>query len=89
MEKQTIEDAANKYSPDPSYSDGQWEFGDVIDGFKAGAEWQKEQSANDAIELLNWLRDDETNYYLLTNWIQTKKSSKEVYELWLQTKNNS
>ena len=42
---QELEDAANKYSPNPVYNDGQWEFGDIINGFKAGAEWQKQQMA--------------------------------------------
>jgi hypothetical protein len=77
-EDKELEDAANLSAPGSLY--GRFHF-------KAGAKWQKEQSANDAIELLNWLRDDETSYFLLTNWIQTKKSSKEVYELWQESKN--
>jgi hypothetical protein len=89
-EDKEVEDAAHQYScmkveEETPYTDSLRK--DTSKNFKAGAEWQKEQSANDAIELLNWLRDDETDYFLLTNWIQTKKSSKEVYELWQKSKN--
>jgi hypothetical protein len=58
MSKETVEEAADNYSPDPSYSDEQWEFGDVIDGFIAGATWQEQQEANNAIEFADWCEDN-------------------------------
>lgn len=93
MNKETIETAANKYSPDPLYTDGQWEFGDVIDGFKTGAEWQEQQSANEAVEFADWLfyntyearwKNEEKRYL---NKDAKPYSSQQLYELWLQTKN--
>lgn len=99
MNKETVETAANKYSPDPLYTDGQWEFGDVIDGFKAGAEWQEQQSANQAVEFADWLCEngwassppmwvngEASDDCIGGQGTYTELTSQQLYELWLQTK---
>ena len=82
MNKETVETAADKYSPDPIYNDGQWEFGDVIEGFKDGATWQKQQEANNAIEFAVWVMKQKFDYLV-------GKSYTELYELWQKSKNNA
>jgi hypothetical protein len=94
--EQELEDAANKYSPDPVYNDGQWEFGDVINGFKAGAAWQKEQSATDASEFVDWTHknlwapiNNDGLWYNKNKVYQYKTeclTTKQLYELWQQNK---
>ena len=95
-EDKELEEAANKYSPDPLYEE-QWEFGDVINGFKDGANWQKEQSAIDAIEFAEWViqnfwsfSEKDKSWYNKTEVAPGKeyknKTSQQLYELWKKTK---
>jgi hypothetical protein len=67
-------------------------------GFIAGAEWQKEQSANEAIEFAEWTRSQEDLGYIPEDKIwgyvtrdengeftdDTEYTSKQLYELWQQ-----
>ena len=85
---QELEDAANKYSDGSSL---EYAYMQEIPAFKAGAEWQKEQSATDAIEMLQWICENgwwssepmwcngEDEHY-------TEITSKQLYELYQQTK---
>ena len=54
--------------------------------FKAGANWQKEQSATDAVEMLQWLVEQDNAVLLYEGLIQHKASAKELskqlYKLW-------
>lgn len=58
--------------------------------FINGVEWQKEQSANDAIEMLQWLVEQDNAVLLYEGLLQHKASakdlSKQLYELWQKTK---
>jgi hypothetical protein len=90
MNKETLEEAANKYSPEPIYNEGHWEFGDIIESFKAGANWQKEQEVNNAIEFARWLSKNCTvSRNGIQWWYTTKNSYKnvtELYEIWKSQK---
>jgi hypothetical protein len=93
MNKETVETAATKYA-NKLEADGEHPGAWIINnkGFKAGAEWQKEQSANEAIEFADWIG--------LNSWVPLSKipfdwynpklekfaSSKQLYELWKRTK---
>ena len=61
-------------------------------GFIAGTEWHEEQSATDAIEMLNWLIKNDHLIMIYDGVIQHKHlsevRSKELHELWNQTKEN-
>jgi hypothetical protein len=78
MNKETVEEAALDYATAITLEpqDSQEYF-----SFIAGAEWQKEQSATDAIEFVEWVMQWPYRYLL-------GKSYKELYELWDQTKEN-
>lgn len=95
---QTLEDAAEKaslriyaYESEPRINR------DAKIGFIDGAEWQKEQSANNDIEFTKWVIE---NYWSLANnnmWYDRTKvhpgqhydtsiTGKQLYELWQKTK---
>jgi hypothetical protein len=71
---------------------------DVIDDFKAGAAWQKEQSVTEAIEFAEWTRSQEDLGYIPEDKIwgyvtrdengeftdDKEYTSKQLYELWQQ-----
>jgi hypothetical protein len=68
--------------------------------FKKGANWQKEQSATDAIEFAKWTQQndwwyiDKHDYWMEGKWFDTELerfpsyTSKQLYELWQQSKKN-
>jgi hypothetical protein len=62
-------------------------------GFIAGSNWQKEQSATDAVEMLQWLVEQDNAVLLYEGLIQHKASAKELskqlYKLWQKSKNNA
>ena len=97
MNKETVEQAALKWFKDKAFpnewmgdrGEKDWYMDDI---FKAGAEWQKEQSATDAIEFADWCED---NYWPTgqTGLWRSEASSeevmlttKELYELWKKSK---
>jgi hypothetical protein len=98
MNRETVETAAfgyvkDKYIPlDKAYGSKE-EMGSVKAGFIAGAKWQEQQEANDAIEFADWLFE---NTYEL-RWKNNSKrylskdanaySSQQLYEIWQQSKN--
>jgi len=61
-----------------------------MQSFKDGATWKTEQVTNDAIEMLQWLVEQDNAIFLYEGTIQHKASakelSKELYELWQQSK---
>jgi hypothetical protein len=76
MNKETVEQAALEKYPvkiDDTLSIDSGLLGRKA--FIAGAEWQKEQSATDAIEFVEWVMQWPYRYLL-------GKSYKELYELW-------
>jgi hypothetical protein len=97
IQNQTLEDAAIKYGAIPE--EGLDELnGDKIDGFKAGAEWQKEQSATDAIEFFKWINlnyIEHGSHYedniKVSSYVHRSEGGvpsriEKLYELWKQTK---
>ena len=76
-----LEDAAKKSAPGSPY--GQFHF-------KAGANWQKEQSAIDAIQFAEWLdiatKQSENRCFIERTEGYTYPN---LYKLWLKTKNNA
>jgi hypothetical protein len=98
MNKETVEQAALEYlekvkSPALNTS---WQQFD-IDIFKAGADWQKEQLANNAIEFAIWTHqnlwaclNNEPTWYNKSRVYQYKTeclTSQQLYELWQESKN--
>ena len=83
---QELEDAAKKYST--THKDVSDKLGQYLVGacFKDGADWQKQQTANDAIEFARWLSKECTVSTNGIQWWYTKSSSykkvTELYELW-------
>jgi hypothetical protein len=86
--EQELEDAAEEYVSKeyPQYIAPK----QLEELFIAGATWQKEQSATDAIEMLQWLVEQDNAIFLYEGTIQHKASakelSKELYELWKSKK---
>jgi hypothetical protein len=94
MNKETVEDAANKWLLEnlPGTLPENYD----ISFFKAGATWQEQQEANDAIEFAEWSRSQEDLGYDSENKIwgyvtrdangeftdEKEYTSKEMYELW-------
>lgn len=58
--------------------------------FIQGATWKAEQVATDAVEMLQWLVEQDNAIFLYEGTIQYKASAKELskqlYELWQQSK---
>jgi len=94
--EQELEDAAEDYYPTDS---GQWAHRFYKDAFKKGANWQKQQSATDAIEFSRWISDNGYFAYTDNKWVHVPAGSKysdqevhnmitdkELYELWQQSK---
>lgn len=87
---QELEDAAKKSASGSPY--GQFHF-------KAGANWQKQQSATDAIRFSRWISDNGYFAYTDNKWVHVPAGSKysdqevrnmitdkELYEIWQQSK---
>lgn len=87
---QELEDASKKSAPGSPY--GQFHF-------KAGANWQKQQSATDAIRFSRWISDNGYFAYTDNKWVHVPAGSKysdqevrnmitdkELYEIWQQSK---
>jgi hypothetical protein len=97
MNKETVETAATKYA-NKLEADGEHPGAWIINnkGFKAGAEWQKQQEANNAIEFAIWTHknlwaniNDEPLWYNKSRVYQYKTeclTSQQLYELWQKTK---
>ena len=92
---QELEDAANNwidshYTKGVEYSKSKRNAANPKSGFKAGANWQKEQLANDAIEFAEWLdiatKQSENRYFIERTEGYTYLN---LYKLWLKTKNNA
>jgi len=95
---QELEDAANNwidshYNKGVEYSKAKRGAANPKSGFIAGAAWQKEQSATDAVEMLQWLVEQDNAVLLYEGLIQHKASAKELskqlYELWQQNQKKS
>jgi hypothetical protein len=89
MNKETVEEAAEQYAQGNTL---EFAYLQEILAFKAGAEWQKGQSATDAIEFADWCED---NYWPTgqTGLWRPEASSEEVmlttqqlYKLWKKSK---
>jgi len=110
MNKETIKAAANEYADynvfqfnGNLFSNNNDEAGNAYkcstESFKAGARWQEQQSANEAVEFADWLlgnnwQNTGIRWYKIhsakSNINNTSencyKTSQQLYELWLQTK---
>jgi hypothetical protein len=105
MNKETVEQAALKWFKDKAFpnewmgdrGEKDWYMDDI---FKAGAEWQKEQSATDAIEFATWViqnfwsfSEKDKSWYNRTEVAPGKeyknKTSQQLYELWEKSKSNA
>jgi hypothetical protein len=96
MNKETVEEAAANewldsfYQKEKEYNKvGRNKCSPQL-GFKAGAEWQKEQSATDAIEFAEWLdietKQSENRWFIERSEGYTYPN---LYKLWLKTKDNA
>ena len=65
MKKETLEEAAEKYIPNPM----SWTIKEI---FKDGAKWQQERSYNDE-EVLKFLKDCLQNYDLRNGRLELKE----------------
>jgi hypothetical protein len=92
--EQELEDAAKvhrKYLDDngwqvlPSLYSGT----DLVDTFKAGAEWQKEQSAKHAIEFANWILGEASHEWNKRASLPLEEAHKQLYELWQKNQKKS
>ncbi len=89
MNKETVEEAALDHATAITLEpqDSQEYF-----SFIAGAEWQKEQSATDAIEFADWCEDRYWATGCTGLWRQERSSeegmltTKELYEIWKKSK---
>lgn len=92
---QELEDAANDYiTGEEKQSFALTPILRVVKhAFKAGAAWHEEQSATDAVEMLQWLVEQDNAVLLYEGLIQHKASAKELskqlYKLWQKSKNNA
>jgi hypothetical protein len=99
MNKETVEEAAEQYAQGNTL---EFAYLQEIPAFKAGAEWQKEQSATDAIEMLKWI-NEQGWYSSEPMWCNgeassdtdggkstyTEITSQQLYELWQKSKSNA
>ena len=92
---QELEDAADNwvdshYNKGVEYSKAKRGAANPKSGFIAGATWKAEQVATDAVEMLQWLVEQDNAIFLYEGTIQYKASAKELskqlYELWQQSK---
>jgi hypothetical protein len=92
---QELEDAANDYiTGEEKQSFALTPILRVVKhAFIAGAAWQKEQSATDAVEMLQWLVEQDNAVLLYEGLIQHKASAKELskqlYKLWQKNQKKS
>jgi len=92
---QELEDAANNwidlhYNKGVEYSKSKRGAANPKSGFIAGAKWQKEQSATDAMEFAEWCSSTHYRYdpiYKTWRYDADSYTSKEFYKLWQQSKN--
>lgn len=95
MNNQTVEQAAEQYAQGNTL---EFAYLQEIPAFKAGAEWQKEQSATEAIEFAEWIKENQF-YEAKGMWMRknaltgenegrynwTSLTSKQLYELYKQS----
>jgi hypothetical protein len=105
MNKETIETAAfgyvkDKYIPLEKAYGSKEEMGSVKAGFIAGATWQEQQEANNAIEFADWLCEngwsssppmwvngEASDDYLGGQGTYTELTTQQLYEIWQEAKN--
>jgi hypothetical protein len=68
MNKETLEDLAEYYALKNYGNRNGPNFEIKIDAFKAGANWQKEQSASEAIEFVKWLDKNYKVFYAYSDY---------------------
>ena len=95
MNNQTVEQAAEQYAQGNTL---EFAYLQEIPAFKAGAEWQKEQSCTEAIEFAEWIKENQF-YEAKGMWMRknaltgenegrynwTSLTSKQLYELYKQS----
>jgi hypothetical protein len=90
MNKETVEQAALDYATAITLEpqDSQEYF-----SFMLGAEWQKEQSVNEAIEFADWctqkeyVKNGSPREWNLGGVFSKRYSDKELYQKWQESKN--
>jgi hypothetical protein len=93
MNKETVEQAAEQYAQGNTL---EFAYLQEIPAFKAGAEWQKQQSTTDAIEFAEWLSSKgyveakqttpNPKMWSIQSNLSKPVSTKELYELWKKSK---